>query len=214
MSFGGAGCGRQLRGSLAPTYRESRVGEKMTTDSDSGFRRSWFVMKMRERKAAVLAKLYEHYRTYGGDSWSVVGESIDEELGLARGDFDMIVRALADQGFVDSESGGLEARLTADGVEAIEEPGTEENRMVQERTSIVQHVSVSGGHVQIGDGNTQNFTYQMALTALAEAIERDPQIPAADKSKLRAAIGTVLGHPLTQTVLGAAAAAGTAYAIK
>lgn len=171
-------------------------------------------MRMRERRAAVLAKLYETYKRSGAGAGLIITEDLDEEMGFAPGDFRMVVQDLAGRGLVDDDPYGMDARLNATGIEAIEEPGSEENELVQEGRAIVQNVTVSGGHVQIGSHNQQTITYQTVLTRVADEIARSNEIPEADRRRWSATLKEIAAHPLTQTVLAAAAAVGAATLTK
>lgn len=73
-----------------------------------------------------------------------------------------------------------------------------------------QHISVSGGNVQIGDYNQQAITYGNVLQTLVELIQEDSSLPQAEKTELTSALQKVLAHPLTQTIIASAAALGAA----
>jgi hypothetical protein len=163
-------------------------------------------MRVKDLRAAVLTNLYELYKKRGGSAWVVSG--LDEELGVGHGDSAMVIRDLAERGLVErGQSGG--ARLTARGIEAIEEPGTEEHQLVA-TVQHVQHVNVHGGNVQVGDHNRQTITYQTMLGRLADEIEKSPGIPEAEKRRWTATLKEIAVHPMTQTILAAAAALGAA----
>ena len=50
---------------------------------------------------------------------------------------------------------------------------------------ISSNVTVNGGHVQIGHGNTQNITYRAVLAEALTAVEESEDVPAAVASALR-----------------------------
>lgn len=68
-----------------------------------------------------------------------------------------------------------------------------------------QHTVIHGGNNQLGNSNTQNVTYQSMLTNLASAIEANPDIPADAKRDWSTKLREIASHPLTQTLLSAAA---------
>jgi hypothetical protein len=72
-----------------------------------------------------------------------------------------------------------------------------------------QTITVHGGNVQVGDGNNQTVTYQTLLTNLAEAVEKSPDAPPEKKATWAATLRELAAHPLTQTLIAAAASAAT-----
>jgi hypothetical protein len=156
-------------------------------------------MANKDRRAIVLEKLFRAYKEYGADTSIIADDELDDELALAHGDSAMVIRSLAKRGLADAGDDGLGAfgRLTLEGIEAIENPASEEHRLVE----LVQHVNVSGGHVQIGSNNTMNITYSQALASLAERIEEAPDVPPAQKSTWLATVRDIAKHPLTAAAL-------------
>lgn len=72
-----------------------------------------------------------------------------------------------------------------------------------------QIITFNAEYMQVGDNNVQNVTYSIVLAALARELESAPDIPEPEKRQWLDVLKRVAEHPLTQTVIGAAAAAAT-----
>jgi hypothetical protein len=82
-------------------------------------------------------------------------------------------------------------------------------RQQQKERPPVITLNISGGNVQVGDGNKQTITYETFLTKLADAVEKSADAPADRKSAWATALRELAAHPLTQTLISTAAGAAT-----
>lgn len=164
-------------------------------------------MRMKEIKASVLQVLYGQYQRTGLQpelSTKAIQVALDP---AARSAVDAVLQELKDAGLIrgmGAAGGWFGVALTPSGVEYVEDPES------PAEWHFVQNVNVSGGNVQIGDGNVQNITYSTVLQSLIEEIDRSPDIAPETKSTWKATLGTIAAHPLTQTAIQVATAIGLA----
>jgi hypothetical protein len=168
-------------------------------------------MKIRDIQARVLQELYTLYQDKGFNWGSELHEIEQRIPGTRPGAVEEVLGAFRDAGLVDYDETlntlhGI--HLTTHGVELIEDEGTEEHDLV------VHQVNVHGGNVQFGNNNQQTITYNAVLRSLVEQIEGAPDVPPDQKKRWATTLRELAAHPLTQTVLGALAGAGTTAAFK
>ena len=83
------------------------------------------VRRRREQRARFLAVLYE--RSEAGESEYQDGYELAGELGMSRQDAERVVRYHEDHGFIrKSGSHGLTVRITAQGIDHVEEEEEED----------------------------------------------------------------------------------------
>lgn len=75
----------------------------------------------------------------------------------------------------------------------------------RERSATMLTINVSGGNVQVGDGNQQTITYQALLSNLAAAVESSTDVPSGRKDVWATVLRELAAHPLTQSLITAAA---------
>jgi hypothetical protein len=75
----------------------------------------------------------------------------------------------------------------------------------EKERSAMMTINVSGGNVQVGDGNQQTITYQALLSNLAAAVESSADAPPEKKVAWATALRELAAHPLTQSLITAAA---------
>lgn len=163
-------------------------------------------MLMREIKAGVLKVLYATYQDHGFAK-TCTGAALEEHLGVEHTIMRSVLYDLKNTGLIKGQEptgGWMFIQLTPHGVEQVEDPSS------PVEWHFVQNVSVSGGNVQIGNGNTQNITYSTVLQNLVEAIAKDSTIPPEMKRSWTEALKGLAAHPLTQTAIQTAATIGAA----
>jgi hypothetical protein len=138
--------------------------------------------KLNEIKSAILAKLYALYEEKGLE-WSEDEATLAEGLNARPGAVEAVLMSFRDQGLIDMVASDsiLDVRLTADGIEAYEDPQSELAPYVQQITIHAIH----GGSNQFGAGSTQNITYRSVLQAALEVAEERDDVPAPVAGALR-----------------------------
>jgi len=153
-------------------------------------------MKMKEVKAAILRNLYAAYEAHGAGGCTDLA-ALATAIGVPENTTEAALTAFHDQGLVDyapTLDSVFDIHLTAAGIEAVEEPGTEAFDLVQH----VHNVSVHGGSVQFGNNNTQNITYSTVLENFRERLVSS-SADGGDKGQLLDAIDLLKKHPFASS---------------
>ncbi|HKO46868.1 MAG TPA: hypothetical protein VJV79_04055 [Polyangiaceae bacterium] len=133
-------------------------------------------MKIRDVKAAVLQRLYEEYKAHGRN-WGIDLEDLQAAAPAALdGVVEDVMEDFVSRGLVECEpTMDISCiRLTIDGIEAVEEPGTEAFELVQH----VQNITIaSSSGFQVGNQNTQKVTYSTVLESLKERVQSSTMAP-------------------------------------
>lgn len=157
-------------------------------------------MKMREIKSRILRELYRQYEAHGSGG-SVGLEDLAKIVGTPENTVESAVDSFKESGLLDyteSLATPFDIHLTAAGIEEVEEPGSEAFALVQH---VQQHVSVSGGHVQFGNNNTQNVTYSNVLESLKEQVNGAPRMTPETRMSLINAIDILQANEITSSKL-------------
>jgi hypothetical protein len=83
--------------------------------------------------------------------------------------------------------------------------GFDRKQQQEKERPVMITLNITGGNVQVGDRNNQTVTYQTFLAGLADAIEKSPEAPPDKKAAWATTLRELAAHPLTQTLIGAAA---------
>ena len=159
-------------------------------------------MRIKELKAAVLGELHKLYEQQGTTPRLIVSSLYKDFPDAKPGSIESVMDEFRDNGIATFVNGG--ARLTTRGIEQIEDPTTEAAALIQ------QSVTIHGGNVQIGNGNSQNITYSTVIHSLIDRIEENPDVPEAKKTEWAETLRKIAAHPLTQTAIQVAGAGGVA----
>jgi hypothetical protein len=151
-----------------------------------------------------------------------VGSMIDACLDVGVTDVDAIVKYVGGdlRQFLTSfattriqpDYGGVANELIS---KALAKQGQVKSRVIamqfdrQQRSTqmAAMNVTVHGGNVQVGDGNTQTITYQNLLRAAARGIDGRTDVPADRRAALSAAFSEVADFPDIEAMMSMAAKA-------
>jgi len=149
-------------------------------------------MRIKELKGVVLRHLHDAYEEHGSNTW-VIAESMYRNIPTAkRGSISTVLTALDSDGVVEFVNGG--ARLTAWGIEQIEDPSTEAGGLV------VQSLTINGGNVQVGSHNHQTITYRTVVNELQRRVAMS-QLSEAVKGSSLSAIQSLIQEPALDAIL-------------
>src|SRR5690606_25083580 len=149
---------------------------------------------------------YEVHQDLPHVMWWLSLAYIESELSLGElrsGADDLVQKRLLDCRTTDSFG------LTDLGKEVCLHPECLDEHLKPRGLPAPQIITFNAEYMQVGDNNVQNVTYSIVLAALARELESAPDIPEPEKRQWLDVLKRVAEHPLTQTVIGAAAAAAT-----
>lgn len=159
------------------------------------------MMKIVDVRSHVLGQLYRLYEAKG-PRYGLSRTELEEGLAIHPGTMAAVLRDFRDQGiatYQPTAGGPTGVHLTAQGVEAFENPESEIAPLVQNIQNVTIHAHQMQ-NTQLGNNNTIHATYTTVLQQLVKEIEASDVEPAKKAEWLRT-VDEIMAHPLTQTAL-------------